>query len=76
MLLPNKDKCVMFFCGKISENWVYELAIWGEGWDTPLSIDISIRTKGDHPGFFTCWLVCSKKLFELNIYDIRHHDDD
>ena len=68
----------MMFCKHITKNKVLEIQLvpWSK-WEPILNFNVNIHAsfKGDHPGFFFC-IAILKFLFEFNIYDTRHEEDE
>ena len=59
--------------GKLSENWAWEFNTYAtHSW---LLLDTRVLTNGDHRGFFLMIGLLGYAL-DINIYDIRHGDEE
>lgn len=69
----NRWNILKMWNGKLSTFWAWEFNLYAtHSW---LMLDTRLRTSGDHRGFFFMFGVLGYAL-DLNIYDIRHEDED
>lgn len=67
-----------YFAKKISENWAIELELFrwfgSKYYFSLFDHSLSLKVKGDHRGLYWVLYLIGCKIFEFNVYDVRHEE--